>query len=132
MLLLGFITFFALSYTESTSGGYTTHSSTNWSVNGFWTGGYENGCRWYDKLMEALAAPRWPPVATALSLVFGVLAVVVKLHVTALLPGTAPAGTGPPADDGAGAASDAPSHDPGETSGGTELQADRSFLDQRE
>jgi SAM-dependent methyltransferase len=87
LLLLGFVTFLYLSYTETTPGGFTTHTSTNWSVNGFWTGGYENGCRWYDKLMEALAAPKWPPVATALGLVFGVLAVLVKLHVTGLLPG---------------------------------------------
>jgi hypothetical protein len=96
LLLLGLVTFLYLSYTETTPAGYTTHTSTNWSVNGFWTGGYENGCRWYDKLMEALQAPKWAPVATSLGLIFGVLAVVVKLHITGRLPVRTPEVPAPP------------------------------------
>src|SRR5262249_29884163 len=90
LLLLGFVTFLAVSYTETRPGGYPTPHSTHWSREGFGVGGYENGCRWYAKLMEALAAPTWAPVATALGLLFGALAVVIKLHIAARLPVTAP------------------------------------------
>jgi hypothetical protein len=50
-------------------------------VNGFWVGGYENGCRWYGKLAETTEAPPLTVLATALGLLFGVLAVGVKLTV---------------------------------------------------
>jgi hypothetical protein len=135
LLLLGFVTFLAVSYTETTPGGYTTHNSTNWSVNGFWVGGYENGCRWYAKLMEALAAPTWAPVASALGLLFGALALVIKLHIAARLPVTAPldeapATEVPPQGDGEGTTAYAPdrgSAAPGERREGP---ADPSFLSQ--
>jgi hypothetical protein len=85
LLLLGLATFYSLSYSEARPGSSTTYSRTNWSVNPFWTGGYEDGCRWYGKLMETLEVPPVPLVVTALALVFGVLAVAVKLHVAAAL-----------------------------------------------
>jgi hypothetical protein len=73
MMLLGLFTFISVSYAG--------HSKTNWSANGFWTGGYENECCWYGKLMEALEAPKVAVISTALGLVFGVLAVAVKLRI---------------------------------------------------
>jgi hypothetical protein len=82
MGLLGWVTFVSLSYTEERPGSTTTRSVTNWSVNGFWTGGYEDECRWYGKVMEALQAPGLAVVSTALTLVFGVLAVGIKLAIT--------------------------------------------------
>jgi hypothetical protein len=81
MVLLGWVTFISLSYTEERPGGSTTRSVTNWSVNAFWTGGYEDECRWYGKLQEALQAPGLAAVSTALALVFGVLAIGIKLAV---------------------------------------------------
>jgi hypothetical protein len=83
MLLLGWVTFLSLSYTEVHPGSTTTRSTTNWSVNGFWTGGYENECRWYTKLQEALEAPGVAIVATLLGLVFGLLALGIKLVIAA-------------------------------------------------
>jgi len=82
MVLLGWITFFAVSYTESKPGSTTTQSKTNFSVNGFWTGGYENECRWYGKLMQTMEAPTVALISTVLTLVFGVLAVAIKLRIS--------------------------------------------------
>jgi hypothetical protein len=129
LLLLGLVTFIAVSYTESRPGGYTTQSRTNWGVNGFWTGGYESGCRWYDKLMEALDAPKLAPVSTALGLVFGVLAIAVKLHIADRLPAPAAAGPGaPPGPLPAGEASYRPAEDLGrEGRGSVSDPADDSF-----
>ena len=57
-------------------------SKTNFSVNGFWTGGYENECRWYGKLMQTMEAPTVALISTVLTLVFGVLAVAIKLRIS--------------------------------------------------
>lgn len=82
MILLGWVTYLSVSYSETHGSGHVTqHTSTNWSVNGFWTGGYENECRWYGKLLETLNAPKLAAVATALGLIFGVLAIAVKLRI---------------------------------------------------
>ena len=56
-------------------------SATN--VNGFWTGGYESSCRWYGKLCEVLQVSQVSSLSTILGLLFGVLAIVVKLHIVA-------------------------------------------------
>lgn len=81
MLLLGWVTLIAVSYSESTSRGYTNHSSTNWAVNAFWTGGFENECRWFGGLMKAVNAPKLAVISTILGLVYGVLAIAVKLTI---------------------------------------------------
>jgi hypothetical protein len=60
---------------------FTTRTTTNWSVNGFWTGGYENECRWYDNLMEAAEAPPLPLISSLLGMLFAVLAIAVKLRI---------------------------------------------------
>jgi hypothetical protein len=93
MMLLGLFTFVSVSYAG--------HSKTNWSANGFWTGGYENECRWYGKLMEALEVPKVAVISTALGFVFGVLAIAVKLRIVEDLepPVTEAAGSPPLPDD---------------------------------
>jgi hypothetical protein len=83
LVLLGWVTYLSVSYTDVRPGSVQTTSKSNWSVNGFWTGGYEDECRWYGKLLELLEAPRLALVTTALGLVFGVLALGVKLTVVA-------------------------------------------------
>jgi hypothetical protein len=86
LVLLGFFTFIHLSYSDSPRPGQTTtHTQTNWSVNAFWVGGYDNDCRWYGKLMEAAKAPTVPVVSTLLGVVFMVLALAVKVHVAGVL-----------------------------------------------
>ncbi|HEV3444163.1 MAG TPA: hypothetical protein VG099_05935 [Gemmataceae bacterium] len=82
MLLLGWITFFSVSYTVSQPGSVHTQNKTAFSVNGFWTGSYENECRWYGKLMDAVEAPPLQVLSTVLGLVFGVLAVAIKLRIS--------------------------------------------------
>jgi len=81
MLLLGFFTYVSVSYSESTPRGYNRQDTTNWAVNAFWTGGYENDCHWYSALMKAYKSPKVQVISTALGLVFGVLAIGVKLTV---------------------------------------------------
>jgi hypothetical protein len=82
MLLLGWVTFLSVSFTTSTGpGSFTTRSNTNWSVNGFWTGGYEDNCRWYGAAAAIYETQTLPPVVTLLGIVFAVLAVAVKLRV---------------------------------------------------
>ena len=82
MLLLGWITFFAISYTDSKPGSSSTQSKTDFSVNGFWTGGYESDCRWHGKLMQVVEAPPLAFVSTMLTLVFGMVAVAIKLRIS--------------------------------------------------
>jgi hypothetical protein len=103
LLLLGAFTFVSVSYTETSGpGGVTTHTTTNWGVNGFWTGGYTDDCRWYGALMQALEAPKLGMVNTALGLLFGVLAVTVKLHIVTALEGPTPPVAGSAPEGGAG------------------------------
>jgi hypothetical protein len=83
MVLLGWVTFFAVSYTSNPRPGtFTTQEKTDFSVNAFWTGGYEDECRWHSKLMAAAEAKQLPLAQFLLSLVFAVLAVLVKLRIT--------------------------------------------------
>jgi hypothetical protein len=82
MLLLGWVTFLFASFTTSNGpGNVTTKNSTNWSVNGFWTGGYEDNSRWYGKVTEIYETQPLAPVTTLLGLLFGVLAIAVKVRV---------------------------------------------------
>ena len=67
------------------------NKNVSWSVNVFWTGGYEDGCRWYGKLAEAMKVVRLPLVDTLLTLLFGVFAVAVKLAIVLRPPGEAEA-----------------------------------------
>jgi hypothetical protein len=97
LFLLGIVTFVAVSYTDTPRPGtVTSQSKTNFSVNGFWTGGYENECRWYGKLMVALDAPTLELIATALGLLFGILAIAVKLTIAASLEPPILQAVGPP------------------------------------
>jgi hypothetical protein len=81
MLLLGWLIFVHASYSESTPRGYTQHNETNWAVNAFWTGGYENSCRWYSAVAKAYKTPKAEVIATVLGLFFAVLAIAAKLTV---------------------------------------------------
>jgi hypothetical protein len=86
MVLLGWMTFFSVSYTSNPRpGSISTQNKTDFSVNGFWTGGYENECRWYSKLMAVVEAEPLPLAEFLLGVVFAVLAIVVKLEITARL-----------------------------------------------
>lgn len=86
MLLLGLI-FFASSHWSGGDGG---HTNVTWSVNAFWTGGYEDDCRWYGKLAEALHTAKLPFVDTLLSLLFGAFAVAIKIAIVQRLRPEAP------------------------------------------
>lgn len=81
LILLGWVTFLHLSYTTSEAGRTTSRSTTNWNVNGFWTGGYEAGSRWYEQVAKTAQSETLPPVVTLLGLLFGVVAVAVKLTI---------------------------------------------------
>jgi hypothetical protein len=71
-------------------GSVTTQNKTDFSVNGFWTGGYENECHWHTKLMAVVEAEPLPLAEFLLGIVFAVLAIVVKLEITAkMYPSTA-------------------------------------------
>ena len=84
MVLLGWVTLLYVSYTGSPRpGSYTTNTKSDVSVNGFWTGGYENSCRWHTKLMTVVETEPMPLVEFLLGLLFAVLAVVVKLRIAA-------------------------------------------------
>jgi len=84
LLLLGLVFFY-----HSSRGGNT---SVNWSVNVFWTGGYEDDCKWYGKLAEAVKTVRLPLVDTVLILLFGAFAVAIKLAIVQRLqPAPSPA-----------------------------------------
>ena len=78
MLLLGFITFFSLHFSERP--GHVSHN-VSWNVNAFWIGGYHSECHWYSKLMSALKVPTLAFVSTLLSLLFSVLAIAMKLTI---------------------------------------------------
>jgi hypothetical protein len=82
MLLLGWLTLTIASYSETTPRGYRRHDVTNWAVNGFWTGGYENECRWYGERAKAQRTAKLSVISTTLGLAFGVLAIGVKLTIT--------------------------------------------------
>jgi hypothetical protein len=77
MLLLGMIMFFSVRWNQ----GGTQHTNLNWNVNVFWTGGYEDECRWYGKMAEVYRTTRMPLVTTLLTLLFGAMAVAVKLSI---------------------------------------------------
>ena len=78
LVLLGAVTYVSVSYSD---GSGRHHSSTNVGVHGFWIGGYENECRWYGAFMDAYGVAKVGVVVTALNLIFGVLAIAVKLTV---------------------------------------------------
>jgi hypothetical protein len=81
MILLGWVTFLHFSYTINEPGRTTSYSTTNWNVNGFWTGGYEAGCKWYEQVAKVAQTETLPPVVTLLGLLLGIVAVAVKLTV---------------------------------------------------
>jgi hypothetical protein len=108
MVLLGWVTFIQVSYTRSeTKFGNTTYTNTeldaettrtvtstntetstqtrttntNWGVNSFWIGGYADGCKWHESLMKALEAKPVELVDTLLTMLFAVLAIVIKLRI---------------------------------------------------
>jgi hypothetical protein len=86
MLLLGWVTFLSVSFTSSNGpGNVTTKSNTNWGVNGFWTGGYENNSRWYAKVAEIYETQPLAPVTTLVDLLFGLLAIAVKVRIAGAL-----------------------------------------------
>jgi hypothetical protein len=83
MLLLGLVIFI---YTSNGGG-----SNTSWSINVFWTGGFENDCRWYAKMAETFHCPKLPFVETLLALLFSVFAVAIKLTIVQRLQSRPPA-----------------------------------------
>lgn len=73
LVLLGWIFFYYSS----------RHGNTNmsWSVNVFWTGGFEADCKWYGKLADVYKVSQLPLVDTLLTLLFGAFAVAIKLAI---------------------------------------------------
>ncbi len=78
LLLLGLLTFVAVSYDDPVEG---HQQVTNFNVNGMWVGGYESECRWYGLLDKSLKTRPVPVVSEVFSLIFGVMAVAMKLTV---------------------------------------------------
>ncbi|MGO8691506.1 MAG: hypothetical protein ACLQLG_17935 [Thermoguttaceae bacterium] len=83
MILLGWIVFFVVSYTDDTAGSYHMYEKTQFSVKAFWTGGYEDECHWYTELMKTVETEPLPLATSLLGILFAVLAIVVKLEITA-------------------------------------------------
>jgi hypothetical protein len=82
MLLLGLLTYTVVSYSESGGPGSSSSQHTSsFNVNGMWVGGYESECRWYLPLTNALKTQPVPLVTASLNLLFGVMAVAMKLTV---------------------------------------------------
>ena len=54
---------------------------TNWHVKAYWVGGDEDDCLWYLKLMSTLRQRYVPGLIVLLTLLYGVLAVAVKVEV---------------------------------------------------
>jgi len=86
MVLLGWVTFIYASYsivqpTSVATRTVTKHTKTNWSVNAFWTGGYENECRWYAKLMETVEVEPVQLIDSLLGILFLILAIARKLKI---------------------------------------------------
>jgi hypothetical protein len=77
MLLLGMLMFFSVGWNQ----GGTHHTNLSWNVNVFWIGGYEDECRWYGKLVEVYQTTAMPLIKTLLTLLFGAMAVGVKLAI---------------------------------------------------
>ena len=103
MNLLGWVTFIYVSYSSNPQpGSVTTHTKTSWQVNGFWTGGYEDTCRWHADLLKVVKAEPLPLVTTLLEVLFAVLAIGVKLRVVASIYEPMPSGPEEPGDAGPG------------------------------
>jgi hypothetical protein len=84
MVLLGWVTFIHVSYSYSPRpGSITMQTRTNWRVNAFWTGDYQDNSGWHADLMKAVEEEPLPLVTTLLALLFAVLAIVVKLRIAA-------------------------------------------------
>ncbi len=96
MVLLGWVTLLYVSYTANPQPGtYHTNTKSDLSVNGFWTGGYENTCRWHTKTMKLVETEPLPLVEYLLGVLFAVLAIVVKLRITSDVYGPGIATVGP-------------------------------------
>jgi hypothetical protein len=92
MLLLGWVTYISVSFTRNPRPGVVrSESRENWNVNGFWTGGYDDTCRWHGDLMKTLEVAPVPLVATLLTLLFAVLAIAIKLRIAGDIYGLRPA-----------------------------------------
>jgi len=104
MLLLGLVFFY---YSHWSQGG-SAHTNVSWTVNAFWTGGYEDECRWYGKLAEASHTAKLPFVETLLTLLFGALAVALKLAIVQRLQPKMPPVITPQAAVGVGTAPESP------------------------
>jgi len=86
MVLLGWITFFFVSYTSNPRpGSFSMQNKSDFSINAFWTGGYEDECNWHTKLMAAVETKPLPLVEFLLGIVYAVLAIVVKLQIAAAI-----------------------------------------------
>jgi hypothetical protein len=82
MVLLGWVTYVHVTITTNPRpGAVRTQTKSNWRVNGFWTGGYEDTCRWHADVMNTVEARPLPVVTTLLALLFTVLALAVKLRI---------------------------------------------------
>ncbi|MBI2925560.1 MAG: hypothetical protein HYY24_07640 [Verrucomicrobia bacterium] len=94
LLLLGVVTVIHVKWSDAPG---SFKESTNWSINAFWVGGYQEECHWYGKLMEALnQTPKVQLLSTLLALVFGGFAVAVKLHIAQALRLVTPPPVGEP------------------------------------
>jgi hypothetical protein len=115
MILLGWVTFIHVSFSSSPGpGSVTTQTRTNWQVSGFWTGGYENTCRWHGELMKALEVEPLPLITILLELMFAVLAIAIKLRIVSGILEPMPLESEKLVESGFGQESDLPIPDEGD------------------
>lgn len=50
-------------------------------MNSFWTGGYADECKWYESVMKSLESEPLGLITRLLTLLFAVLAIVVKIKI---------------------------------------------------
>jgi hypothetical protein len=83
---LGFWVFMTYHYSHASVGGSESFSyNFKFRFNHFWVGGYEQNCRWYGEFMNAVGAAPVPVVGRLLWLIFGLLAVLVKISIVGRL-----------------------------------------------
>ncbi len=96
LLLLGILLFLRVHFTSTVQRNdpgrrvvnmnQQAQTSVKWQVNAFWTGGYENGCRWYSKYAEAIETQPLPIISQVLAILFLVVALAMKITVVRELP----------------------------------------------
>jgi hypothetical protein len=80
LVILGIFVIVHVEYTDVSPGGWHRQKTTNYNVHGFWAGGYLDAEHWHEDYMSAVKSEPVPFVSAALTLLFIVMAVCIKIH----------------------------------------------------